>query len=486
MKSFDARKLMEIAVQVMKKSIPEDRGDNKIPPAVGAVIWIPDENRYETAYRGELRDGDHGEYTLLERKLGHRRLDDCVLFTTLEPCMKRNAPKSACAKRILKARIKTVYVGIEDPDVTVDGDGIDLLRSKGVDVQMFDRDLQEEIERVNEKFIANANERKQAEEEEEDPKSLLESTASQVDWTAFSKDALLAFHRESQIAESSASDEFRERLQRLQCLDESRDPTHNGIILFGREPRESITHVGVLGTIHYSDGSDESRNFDGPQVLAPGEVLEWLKNKLPKPDSRSSAVRENKDEPFFQLVREGVVNAIVHRDYSVSGAKIQVSANAESVTIKSPGLPVEPITVEQLKNLEAPMRSRNPTLHYIFNRMRLAEERGLGLKSMKVTAQKAGLARPEFSWEDPYLMLRLYRSGASIEDRLPRETREQLNESELAGYQWLATQDWVSRPDYEESQKLEARAAGLHLKKFFDLGIVERQGKGRATKHRAK
>lgn len=61
MKTFDARKLMEVAVQVMRESIPEDRGDKKVPPAVGAVIWIPDEKRFETAYRGELRDGDHGD-----------------------------------------------------------------------------------------------------------------------------------------------------------------------------------------------------------------------------------------------------------------------------------------------------------------------------------------------------------------------------------------------------------------------------------------
>ena len=34
LKTFDARKLMEIAVEVMKESIPEDRGDTKVPPAV--------------------------------------------------------------------------------------------------------------------------------------------------------------------------------------------------------------------------------------------------------------------------------------------------------------------------------------------------------------------------------------------------------------------------------------------------------------------
>ncbi|TWT80456.1 hypothetical protein CA13_18730 [Planctomycetes bacterium CA13] len=66
----NARKLMELSIDVVKLSIPEDRGD-KVPPAVGALIWFPEEKEYMVAYRGELRDGDHGEFTLLERKLAN-------------------------------------------------------------------------------------------------------------------------------------------------------------------------------------------------------------------------------------------------------------------------------------------------------------------------------------------------------------------------------------------------------------------------------
>ena len=488
LKAFDARKLMEIAVEVMKESIPEDRGDAKVPPAVGAVIWFPDEKRYETAYRGELRDGDHGEYTLLERKLAGRKLDNCILFTTLEPCMERNPPKICCARRIILARIKTVYVGIQDPDKSVDGEGIRYLESRGVKVNPFDREFQEEIERVNAKFIENANERRKEAENDELylPPTLLQSKADHFDRSAFSQKALSQFREVAGIAEPVDSDEFRQRLQQLVVMDKSGEPTNNGIILFGMHPREAMVDSGVLGTIHYENGSDESKNFDGPQVLVPEQILKWLRDKLPKPDDRVEAKRVDRDAEFFKLVREGIVNAIVHRDYSVSGAKIQVSATADSLTIKSPGAPVEPITIEQLQSLNAPMRSRNPTLHYIFSRMRLAEERGLGLKSMKLAAEKAGLPRPEFSWEEPYLVLRLYRSTDAVEKCLPPKVLKELNAAEVAGYAWMKTQGWVTRPDYAESQKLEQRAAGLHLKEFFDLGIVERQGKGRATKHRAK
>lgn len=64
---FDPRKLMEKAIAEMKRSINEPRADKKASPMVGAVLWKPD-GSVETDHRGELREGDHAEFTLLERK----------------------------------------------------------------------------------------------------------------------------------------------------------------------------------------------------------------------------------------------------------------------------------------------------------------------------------------------------------------------------------------------------------------------------------
>ena len=104
--TFDPRKLMEQAVEVMKASVPEQRADDTITPKVGAVLWRPDGTTL-TACRGELREGDHAEYTIIERKHGHENLGDGVLFATLEPCGpdSRNPPKIGCARRITNARI---------------------------------------------------------------------------------------------------------------------------------------------------------------------------------------------------------------------------------------------------------------------------------------------------------------------------------------------------------------------------------------------
>ncbi len=118
------RQLMEQAVEVMRQSVAEPRSDGKASPLVGAVLVRPDGDVI-TACRGELRNGDHAEYTLLERKQRDQLLDGAILFATLEPCASgcRRHPKLGCAERIVLARIKEVYVGIEDPDPTVDRAG---------------------------------------------------------------------------------------------------------------------------------------------------------------------------------------------------------------------------------------------------------------------------------------------------------------------------------------------------------------------------
>lgn len=121
---YSLRKLMELAIQVMRQSEPERRPDGSPSPSVGAVLVRPD-GSVTTASRGELRDGNHAEFTLLERKCSAERLDGCILFTTLEPCLNRTHPKRGCARHIVSARIKKVYVGIEDDNPSVAGKGIE-------------------------------------------------------------------------------------------------------------------------------------------------------------------------------------------------------------------------------------------------------------------------------------------------------------------------------------------------------------------------
>ena len=116
------RKFMEAAVEEMRKSRSEHV--DKRDPLVGAAIVGPDGKPMAASFRGDLRVGDHAEFTLIERYLRDKRLEGATLYVTLEPCTKRNPPKKPCADRIVKARIRRVFIGMTDPNPDICGRGI--------------------------------------------------------------------------------------------------------------------------------------------------------------------------------------------------------------------------------------------------------------------------------------------------------------------------------------------------------------------------
>lgn len=487
---FDARKLMELAIDVMRKSVNEPRDDGKVSPKVGAVLYKAD-GTVETACRGELRYGDHAEFTLLERKNRDSKLDDSKLFVTLEPCAPgaREPPKCSCAERVFWARIKEIWVGIEDPDPTVDRRGIKYLQDHGVTVEMFPRDLQETIQAENKEFIAQAMERAAAAEEER-PEGVilspLENAEAASDLADLATDALEQYREAGSIADSIGSDQFNRRMmqQGLLTFQDGRfTPTGFGLLLFGKDPRDAMPQAGLLATLYYPDGTEEPRNFGGPMVLIPSQLEQWLRDKLPNVIDRSRMQRREVPPIPFEMLREAVVNALVHRDYSIRQAKCQLEVTPDTITMRSPGGPLTPITLKELQAFNAPMLSRNPELHYVFARMGMAEERGIGIRSLKNRAEELGLPLPRYRWEDPYLVLTLYRSPEAAAHGLAPDVLESLSESELEGWKWITGQQAVTTRDYAKAMGLGDRATLYHLKHFTELGLLRRSGTGPATRY---
>jgi ATP-dependent DNA helicase RecG len=487
---FDPLQMMILAIKVMRESVHEPRADGKSNPIVGAVIRKAD-GIVETACRGELRWGDHAEFTLLERKNRNQKLDGAILFTTLEPCAPgaRNHPKVSCAERIVLARIKEVWVGIADPDPTVDRKGIKYLQESGVTVHMFERDLQEQIQQANLDFILQALERAAAQEEEK-PKAVslsgLENAFADSVILDFSTEALERYREIAKIEDRVGSAAFNQRLVRQGLLKQEKDkfiPTGFGLVLFGKEPRTSLPQAGMLGTIHYQDGKEETHDFDGPMVLIPPQVEQWLRDKLPVVLDRSHMLRREAPAVPFEMIREAVVNALIHRDYENRRAKCQLIVTENTITVMSPGGPLSPITLEQLQSFSAPMLSRNPELHYVFARMGMAEERGLGIKTLKNRAQQVRLPLPKYVWEDPYLKLTIFRTPDAAVKTLKPAVLASLNESERQGWEWLAMKGRTKTSSYARHIQADERTARRHLNRFLELGLVKKSGAARSTEY---
>ncbi len=355
---------------------------------------------------------------------------------------------------------------------------------------MFDRDLQEQICEANKDFIAQALERAAAAEVEKQPRPIvlspLENAFSLAVMDDLSTDALKQYRKVARIDEAVGTPAFHRRLALQGLLKEEGGrwiPTGFGLLLFGKQPRVAMPQAGLLGTIHFPDGREEPKNFDGPQVLAPDQALQWLRDKLPNPIDRSEAQHREVNQVLFELAREGIVNALVHRDYGIEGAKCQLEATADTITIKSPGKPLEPITLAQLQSFNAPMLSRNPALHFVFAQMDLAEERGLGLKSMKEHAEQAGLPLPTYAYQPPYLVLTLYQSPASVIRTLNPAVLAALNEDERACWEFVATKSVVTSGEVMKQLGFDEKKAQRVLKKLIRVNLIHRVGKGPATRY---
>ena len=486
---FNPREMMELAIKVMLQSIAEGRDDKKASPLVGAVLVKPD-GSVATAHRGELREGDHAEYTLLERKHRDARLDGAVLFATLEPCAPgaRKHPKLSCAERIVNARIKEVWVGIEDPDPTVDRQGLRYLESKGVVVHMFPPDLQTQIRAANRTFLQQATVR--AAEAKARPAAAPGAT---TDWTKpmpeatqtdLSESALRVFRQKLGVSFTAAKLEQLLLAQGFLARQGRKVvPTKVGWLAFATTPRHRLPQAGLKGTIHYADGREEVRDFDGPLIFIPSEVERWLGDKLPLTSDRSRMVREDKTDAPLTLVREAVINALVHRDYDVEGATCHLAVTNDTITVRSPGLPPSPITLEQLRGFNAPMLNRNPRLQFAFGSARLAEGRGLGMKTLAEAATKLGLPQPRYAFDGVYLNLTIYRHSEAAVRTMDKAILDSLNRDELAAWKLIATRSTVTSPEMIETLQFDERKVQRILKKLQGHGLLRRAGKGPATRY---
>ncbi|WP_367277871.1 ATP-binding protein [Clostridium sp.] len=93
-------------------------------------------------------------------------------------------------------------------------------------------------------------------------------------------------------------------------------------------------------------------------------------------------------------IREIIANAVVHRDYSISGADIKFAIFDDRIEITSPGLLPKTLDIEDIKIGRSEIK--NKVIARFFKEIKFIEEWGTGIKRIIKSCTDAGLEEPIF------------------------------------------------------------------------------------------
>jgi len=97
---------------------------------------------------------------------------------------------------------------------------------------------------------------------------------------------------------------------------------------------------------------------------------------------KTATGRINKPDYAERAVFEALVNALIHRDYSVLGSEVHIDLYDNRLVISSPGGMFDGTLIQNRKIDEVPSSRRNPVLADVFAQLNYMEKRGSGLRKI--------------------------------------------------------------------------------------------------------
>ncbi|WP_239478415.1 ATP-binding protein [Megamonas hypermegale] len=182
---------------------------------------------------------------------------------------------------------------------------------------------------------------------------------------------------------------------------------------------------------------------------------------------------------------EGIVNAVVHREYALSGDYILVTMYDDRLEIKSPGKLPDIVTLENIKNTRY---SRNPKISRVLNEFGYVRELNEGVKRIYQDMKAFFLDDPEYSepgqqsvkltLKNNIIMRKIRQKERTIDD-VGNIVWEQLDDLEKNILTYMGSKKFVNRRELEEHTK-KSRATILNrLNHLIYLGVIKQNGRSR-------
>ena len=173
-------------------------------------------------------------------------------------------------------------------------------------------------------------------------------------------------------------------------------PTVGGMLLFGKD-REMIFPDAWIQCGRFI-GTDKADIFDHIEIhehlpVAIERVMEFLKKHAMRGADFSELRRRDVWSIPLTILREAVINAVVHADYSQRGAPIRIAFFDNRIEIENPGILLPGMTIEDMR--QGVSKIRNHVIARVFRELDLIEQWGSGVSRMFKEAEDLGLPEPE-------------------------------------------------------------------------------------------
>lgn len=273
--------------------------------------------------------------------------------------------------------------------------------------------------------------------------------------------------------EIPASDE--DLLSRL-YLYRSGQCSNAAVVLFARQPRAWSPNLALRLTTHSTKGEVlHDLMLEGPAIRVLREAVDAIQHRTGMGVAFPKGRLDRAEHPAYPLyaLREGLVNAIVHRDYTSPAVGVQVRLYPDRIIVVNTGTLPEGWKGSDLGHRHE-SHPANPDIARVFYLRGFMEQLGLGTQRIIAECKAAGAKAPAWKVEAKNVTLTLYAAPASKTEPALLDRQGRFLRSLKAAGQFKIS-------DYVTGAGVSERQARRDLTALEKQGIVTRQGAGPAT-----
>lgn len=204
-----------------------------------------------------------------------------------------------------------------------------------------------------------------------------------------------SYNGEKYLLELS-DEELDKAMQFVVTMDDNLIPTYTGMLILGRKEKLKELIPTAESAFIMMRGTEVTTNesFYLPLLAAIEKMIDFVAARNPEQEVEQGLFRISIPEFNPRAVREAIVNAFAHRDYTQLG-RVLVRIDADGLSVSNPGGFIEGVTYHNILTVEP--HGRNPVLADALKRVGLAERSGRGVDRIFEGSLMYGRDLPDYS-----------------------------------------------------------------------------------------